>query len=135
MNYLKLDSNKHIRKEHIQGDPVPGGFSVVDVNITDNPVGSELYESGLAKYEHTTGTNTQAAVHNNYSAYVITDDEKWVNIRMLRDELLYKSDWTRSVDDHNLTAQQLTDWETYRDDLKAIPDQSDVDAITWPTKP
>ena len=56
--------------------------------------------------------------------------EKWVRIRSRRDALLQECDWWASSD---LT---MTDAQTaYRQALRDIPTQSDVDNITWPSKP
>ena len=59
-----------------------------------------------------------------------TTDEKWVTIRSKRDELLRECDWWASSDLTISDAQKK-----YRQDLRDIPDQSDVDNITWPSKP
>ena len=57
-------------------------------------------------------------------------DEKWVRIRSRRDALLRNCDWWASSD---LT---MSDAQTaYRKALRDIPTQSDVDNITWPSKP
>jgi len=59
-----------------------------------------------------------------------TTDQKWVKIRRKRDELLRECDWWASSD---LT---MSDAQTaYRKALRDIPTQSDVDNITWPSKP
>ena len=59
-----------------------------------------------------------------------TTDEKWVKIRMNRDALLRECDWWGSSD---LT---MSDAQTaYRTALRDVPTQSDVDNITWPSKP
>ena len=59
-----------------------------------------------------------------------TTDQKWDKIRRKRDELLRECDWWASSD---LT---MSDAQTaYRKALRDIPTQSDVDNITWPSKP
>jgi len=59
-----------------------------------------------------------------------TTDEKWVTVRSQRDALLRECDWWASSD-RTLTDEQ----KTYRQNLRDLPTQSDVDNITWPTKP
>ena len=55
---------------------------------------------------------------------------KWASIRAERDALLAASDWMATSD---LT---MTDaWKAYRQSLRDVPSQSDVDNITWPTEP
>ena len=59
-----------------------------------------------------------------------TTDQKWAKIRRKRDELLRECDWWASSD---LT---MSDAQTaYIKALRDIPTQSDVDNITWPSKP
>ena len=59
-----------------------------------------------------------------------TTDQKWAKIRRKRDELLRECDWWASSD---LT---MSDAQTaYRKALRDLPTQSDVDNITWPSKP
>ena len=59
-----------------------------------------------------------------------TTDQKWAKIRRKRDELLRECDWGAS------SALTMSDAQTaYRKALRDIPTQSDVDNITWPSKP
>jgi len=59
-----------------------------------------------------------------------TAEQKWVEIRSQRDMLLRECDWW-ATSDRTLTDEQ----KTYRQNLRDIPSQSDVDNITWPSKP
>ena len=62
-------------------------------------------------------------------------DQKWASIREKRDLLLAKCDWTQAADSP-LTAQQITDYATYRQELRDTPaSDPDPDNITWPTEP
>ena len=72
------------------------------------------------------------------SVVVDTDQEaadalafKWASIRSQRDALLAASDYTQVADAPGDTAA----WATYRQALRDVPSQSDVDNITWPTEP
>ena len=59
---------------------------------------------------------------------------KWRLIRTQRDELLNKTDWivTKALE----TGVSVTDaWKNYRQALRDVPTQSDVDNINWPTEP
>jgi len=61
-------------------------------------------------------------------------NEKWASIRSKRDQLLSESDWV--VTKASETGVAVSDeWKTYRQALRDVPTQSDVDNITWPTKP
>ena len=56
---------------------------------------------------------------------------KWASIRAQRDALLAASDYTQVADAPGNTSA----WATYRQSLRDVPSQSDVDNITWPTEP
>jgi hypothetical protein len=56
---------------------------------------------------------------------------KWARIRAERDALLAASDYTQVADAPGDTAA----WATYRQALRDVPSQSDVDNITWPQEP
>ena len=73
-----------------------------------------------------------------YNARQPSDDKilshKWESIRSQRDVLLNKTDWmvTKALE----TGVPVTDaWKNYRQALRDIPTQSDVDNINWPTEP
>lgn len=59
---------------------------------------------------------------------------KWSEVRSTRNTLLTESDWTQ-FQDSPITGSSLTDWQTYRQSLRDITNQSDPYNITWPTKP
>tara|TARA_R110000822_G_scaffold234249_1_gene365440 strand:- start:47 stop:322 length:276 start_codon:yes stop_codon:yes gene_type:complete len=56
---------------------------------------------------------------------------KWASIRAERDALLAASDYTQVADAPGNTSA----WATYRQALRDVPSQSDVDNITWPQEP
>jgi len=60
-----------------------------------------------------------------------TTDEKWAKIRSKRDLLLHETDWAALADSPAISDAM----KTYRQNLRDIPSQSDVDNITWPDKP
>ena len=63
------------------------------------------------------------------------EDNKMEEIRAQRDKLLQQCDWTQGAD-APLTAQQVTDYATYRQELRDLPTNiTDVDDVTWPTEP
>jgi len=56
--------------------------------------------------------------------------------REWRDNELIKSDYTQLLDSPGLTAQQVTDWATYRQELRDMPAQVGFpNSHTRPTKP
>ena len=59
---------------------------------------------------------------------------KWSEVRSGRDSLLSESDWTQ-FNDSPISGSTLTDWQTYRQSLRDITNQSTPYDITWPNKP
>jgi hypothetical protein len=59
---------------------------------------------------------------------------KWSEIRSTRNILLTESDWTQ-FQDSPITGSVLTDWQTYRQSLRDVTNQSDPYNISWPNKP
>ena len=77
-------------------------------------------------------TDEEIAEHNNHQPDALT--HKWESIRLHRDMLLNKTDWvvTKALE----TGVAVTDaWKNYRQALRDVPSQSDVDNINWPTQP
>ena len=60
--------------------------------------------------------------------------QQWRPIRKERDRLLAESDWVVTKNAEAGT-DVPSEWVTYREALRDITDQSDVNNITWPTKP
>jgi hypothetical protein len=59
------------------------------------------------------------------------DNQRWAEERTKRDKLIAETDW-RALQDTSTIPEA---WVTYRQALRDITDQADVDNITWPTKP
>jgi hypothetical protein len=58
----------------------------------------------------------------------------WENIRVQRNFLLEKSDWTQ-LPDSPLSSEKKQDWVAYRQALRDITNQPDPKSIIWPTEP
>jgi hypothetical protein len=61
-------------------------------------------------------------------------EEKWLEVRELRDNLLSQSDWTQ-FQDSPITGSSLTEWQTYRQSLRDITSQSNPFSLSWPARP
>jgi hypothetical protein len=59
---------------------------------------------------------------------------KWSEVRSNRDSLLSECDWTQ-FNDSPISGSTLTDWQTYRQSLRDITNQSTPYDITWPNRP
>lgn len=65
----------------------------------------------------------------------IVAQEALDQLRQYRDRKLAESDWT-NVQDSPITGSKLTEWQTYRQQLRDITDTySSIQGIIWPTKP
>tara|TARA_Y100000401_G_C8298681_1_gene212803 strand:+ start:88 stop:384 length:297 start_codon:yes stop_codon:yes gene_type:complete len=61
------------------------------------------------------------------------DDRQKENIRFEREPLLQEADYKiNTLVDNN---QDASAWRTYRQELRDITKASDLDNVTWPTKP
>ena len=61
-------------------------------------------------------------------------DEQWKVVRGQRDVKLQSCDWT-VLPDVPMSDTKRGEWETYRQALRDITDQSDPFNIVWPTPP
>ena len=65
----------------------------------------------------------------------IVAQEALDQLRQYRDRKLSESDWTQ-FQDSPITGSKLTEWQTYRQDLRDITDTySNIQEVVWPTKP
>lgn len=96
-------------------------------------------------YQHNYSEGTPIQSGSSYvQNWIITDatseeieqrkEEKWTEIRNTRNTLLTECDWTQMVD-NSISGSELTEWQTYRQSLRDITNQSNPFEITWPTKP
>ena len=60
--------------------------------------------------------------------------EEWIVVRFQRDKKLQSCDWS-VLPDVPLDPSVLAEWETYRQALRDVTDQSDPFNIVWPTPP
>ena len=65
----------------------------------------------------------------------IVAQEALDQLRKYRDRKLSESDWT-NLQDSPITGSKLTEWQTYRQNLRDITDSySNIQEVVWPTKP
>jgi len=69
-----------------------------------------------------------------YSPPGPTDDEKWLQIKASRDSLLAQSDWTQ-LGDSPLTTAKKNEWKAYRQALRDMTENIDVNNVVWPVAP
>ncbi len=59
-------------------------------------------------------------------------ENKWTEVREIRNELLKECDWTQLGD---IPAETKEVWTTYRQELRDVTNQSNPFNIVWPVKP
>ena len=131
---LKSD-NPNISFPNVLTDSVLNNFNVYSVIQVEN--------GGDYTKDYVEGTPTQSGsvyVQNWIESDASSEDietrknEKWEEVRDIRDNLLTQSDWTQ-FQDSPITGSLLTDWQTYRQGLRDITSQENPYSLTWPTKP
>tara|TARA_R110002051_G_C8670767_1_gene490378 strand:+ start:190 stop:558 length:369 start_codon:yes stop_codon:yes gene_type:complete len=80
----------------------------------------------------------QSAAQPTIDAFDIDAQEvvvAWAALRTARNLLLTDCDWTQ-LGDAQITAAQVTEWQTYRQDLRDLPSTTlDPAEPDWPTPP
>lgn len=104
---VQVENGGDYTKDYVEGTPTQSG-SVYVQNWTESDASSEDIET--------------------------RKNEKWEEVRDIRDNLLAQSDWTQ-FQDSPITGSALTDWQTYRQGLRDITTQDNPYSLTWPTKP
>lgn len=131
---LKSD-NPNISFPNILTDSVLNDFNVYSVVQVEN--------GGDYTKNYVEGTPTQSGslyLQNWTESDASSEDietrknEKWEEVRDIRDSLLSQSDWTQ-FQDTPITGSKLTEWQTYRQSLRDITNQENPYNITWPIKP
>jgi hypothetical protein len=98
----------------------------VDFNVTSS---YEIYldNNNIARYKWTITPKTGDALR-------LAFQDKWVEIRTLRDRLLSQSDYTQ-LPDSNISIETRQAWTNYRQQLRDLTLQEDPFQLVWPTDP
>jgi hypothetical protein len=65
----------------------------------------------------------------------VTDEDKMCELKILRNNMLRRTDWT-VLPDSPFTEEQRTQWKEYRQALRDIPEHySNCDEVIWPDMP
>ena len=103
----------------VEQTPKPNDYTK---NITE---GTPIYDNGVYTQNWLQTDASQSEIDNRI-------ENKWIEIRDQRAQLLQESDWTQLGD----IPQSVRDsWTTYRQQLRDITNQSNPFSIVWPTKP
>ena len=77
---------------------------------------------------------SHAVVANDPVRLAAARQERWDEVRVRRDALLQRSDWTQ-VADAPLATDAVAAWRSYRQALRDLPDQGDPFWLVWPQQP
>lgn len=106
----------------------PFRFVEADINSNQYYDGSDfvIQENEVVEYQK---------VRNKTQQEIEEETEgMWRAVRDGRNQLLLGCDWTQ-LSDSPLTTEKKNEWQTYRQSLRDITEQSDPFSINWPTKP
>lgn len=133
---LKLD-NKNISFPTSISDSLLETFGVYKVELRDSGYDDD-YTKDVVELTPTLSGSIYVQTYQISEADETTintrKEIKWSEIREQRNQLLSESDWTQ-FQDSPITGSQLTDWQTYRQELRNITSQSNPFEIIWPIKP
>jgi hypothetical protein len=114
----------------------------LDVTIREAGVAIEGVSIGVPD-DKTTWTvhpsDLQSAAQPIIEAFDIAANEvarQWAEVRRIRNSKLTDCDWTQ-IADAQVNASKVTEWQTYRQALRDIPEHIDnpFDDVDWPTPP
>jgi hypothetical protein len=105
-------------------EPTPG--PTVDLNTISS---YEIYldDNNIARYRWTTTLKTGESLR-------LAIQDKWVEIRTLRDRLLAQTDYTQ-LQDYIISSEKKQAWADYRQQLRDVTTQEDPFQLIWPTDP
>jgi len=83
----------------------------------------------------------QTAIHNRcvvvdgaISVVGVSDEEIMESVRIKRNFLLKESDWTQ-FPDSPLTVEKRAEWSLYRQALRDLPENVNINNVVFPTEP
>lgn len=113
-------------------------FGVVTINATPQPdfnAATHYLEEGTPEFSDNEWRQTWNTIPLTTEELAARDEAAAGGSRTRRDQLLSSSDWT-VLPDSPLSSEKKTEWQTYRQALRDIPESSGFPHnITWPTKP
>lgn len=114
-------------------EAVMGEFNIYEVRITPKP---NDYTKNISEG---TPILIEGVYYQNWEIENASTEEinqrieiKWEEIRQIRNELLQECDWTQLSD---IPSETKEIWQTYRQQLRDITNQSNPFSIDWPVKP
>jgi hypothetical protein len=92
------------------------------------------YEEGVPQLSGSVYIQTWIITDSSEDEINTKIDEKWGEVREMRNLLLQQSDWTQ-FQDSPITGSKLIEWQTYRQQLRELTSQTNPFNLSWPTRP
>ena len=129
--------NKNISFPTIISDSLLEQFGVYKVELRDGGYDDDYTKDVIEVTPTLSGSvyiQTYQITDADETTINIRIEQKWEEIREQRNQLLSECDWTQ-FQDSPITGSKLTEWQTYRQELRNITTQENPYNIVWPTKP
>ena len=112
-----------------------GWLPLVETNVT--PAANQTFDTDVVTVEEGRVTLVHRVRDMTAEEIVDRDASYMEGLREQRDKKLLDSDWTQASDHSSpLAADKKAEWETYRQSLRDLPENTvDLANPTWPTKP
>lgn len=134
INDLRKD-NKNVSFKLNMTEEDLASWGVYKVNIIPKPTDytKNIYEGTPQIVD---GEYQQVWVQDDATEEEINDkiNLKWLEIRDHRNTLLSECDWTQ-FQDSPITGSKLTEWQTYRQELRDLTTNENPFTLVWPTQP
>jgi hypothetical protein len=116
-----------------------------EIEFVDNSPNQRIEELGIYEQAVTDYNNEKQRIEDERIAKELAEEaarDYWEELRILRDERLFDSDWTQ-LSDAPLTESQKNDWMIYRQQLRDLPENItepkplvlDPEHESWPIAP
>ena len=112
-----------------------GWLPLVETNVT--PTADQTFETDVVTVEAERVLLIHRARDMTAAEIAARDASHMSHLREERNQKLATSDWTQASDHSSpLAADKKAEWETYRQSLRDLPENTvDLANPTWPTKP
>ena len=115
-----------------------GWLPLVETNVT--PAVNQVFDTDVVTVEEDRVLLIHRARDMTVEEIADRDSSHMSHLRTERDEKLVASDWTQASDYPSpVAAAKKTEWETYRQALRDLPETVDIltwpSSFTWPTEP
>lgn len=118
---------------HYDKDGTYVGFFTTELHGTNIPTPTiELNEKQW--HEALSGDFKVIGGEHTYSQHIRNDEVALNGIRIIRNLLLTECDWTQ-MPDNPLSYSVKQEWRTYRQELRDMMSNCDIDNIRYPIKP